>query len=311
MFDRISRSSCLLIFAACNLLFWVAAAAGVGLAVSDQLDLGVETLIRQQQGTAVVVWDRVISGAEQVTAIPTKATLAANTTVPGPTSVEINAVKTSVAQAVASTPATTTILSPSPMPAPTSTTTTPIQSNPAVATALTPSSASVPSQPTPIPTPTIKPISSPLLMSDLHFNSWARLNQEMGRSAVGRRVLIGYSEAMLNNEIATMLQNSPDLPYRNVHVDLKRDQVVVTGDVMVLGFDVSTEIEGTVQVEDCRPKMEIRSISIAGLLTPGFVKEQVKEMVLEALDWYPDGYPLCLEEILLEEERATVFGRRR
>lgn len=124
-------------------------------------------------------------------------------------------------------------------------------------------------------------------------------------------MLIGYSEAMLNNEIATMLEYNPDLPYRNVNVDLKRDAVVVTGEVLVLGFVVATEIEGTVLVEDCQPKMEIWSISIAGLLTPGFVKEQVKEMVVEALDWYPDGYPLCLEEILLEEDRATVFGRRR
>lgn len=116
---------------------------------------------------------------------------------------------------------------------------------------------------------------------------------------------------MLNKEIETLLESNPGLPYRNVHVDLRRDQAVVTGDVMVVGFDVDTEIEGTVLVENCRPRMEIGSIAIAGLLTPGFVKEQVKEMVMEALDWYPEDYPLCLEKILLEEDRATIFGYRR
>jgi hypothetical protein len=298
----------LLVFAACNLFFWVAVAAGVGLAVSDQLDLGVETLIRQQQSTAVVVWEKVISRAERVTAIPTKAQSAAQGATPGSTSIEIDSVKTSVAQNVAQTPAVTSGRSPSPSPA---LNTTP--PGPRIARVLPPTPSAVHSMPSiqPTPTPTPRPASSPLLMSDLRFSNWTRLNEEMDRSAVGRRVLIGYSEAMLNNEIAAMLEDYPDLPYRNVRIDLKRDQVVATGDVMVLGFDVNTKIEGSVLVEDCRPQMEIRSISIAGLLTPGFVREQVKQMVLEVLDWYPDDHPLCLEEILFEEDRATVFGHRR
>jgi hypothetical protein len=57
--------------------------------------------------------------------------------------------------------------------------------------------------------------------------------------------------------------------------------------------------------------MEIETISIAGVLTPGFVKDRIKVMLLEALEWYPANYPLCLEQIVLEEDRATIYGHRR
>jgi hypothetical protein len=47
------------------------------------------------------------------------------------------------------------------------------------------------------------------------------------------------------------------------------------------------------------------------VLTPGFVKERVKEMFLTLLEWYPKDYLLCLEQIVLEEDRASVYGHRR
>jgi hypothetical protein len=46
-------------------------------------------------------------------------------------------------------------------------------------------------------------------------------------------------------------------------------------------------------------------------MTPKIVKDQVQDMVLEAMAWYPEDYPLCLEEIVLEDSQATVYGFRR
>lgn len=303
MLRGISRSSFIIVLAACNLLFWVAVAAGVGLAVSREVDLGVETLIREQQATAVKAWQQVASGAPRVTVVPTMATAVAAMVTPEPTAVEIGAVQTSVAQASEPTATETPYPSPTLTSAPTSTPRTRPTEN--LAPVPTPS----PEPPTPAPTET--PVKNLLLISDDTFSNLAHMGEEMNRSATGRPVLIRYSEAMLNSEIASMIESNPDLPYRNVQVDLKRDLVVVTGDVMLLGFELSTEIEGTVLVEDCRPHTEIQAISIAGVLTPGFVKDQAKEMLVEALDWYPADHPLCLEQIVLEEERATVYGHRR
>jgi hypothetical protein len=87
--------------------------------------------------------------------------------------------------------------------------------------------------------------------------------------------------------------------------------VLLTGDVVILGFDVSTEVLGNIVVEDCVPRLETQSVSIAGVLTPGFVKEQVREIADGALSWYQADYPLCLDQIVIEEERATLYGHRR
>ncbi len=299
MFRGISRSSFIIVLAACNLLFWVAVAAGVGLAVSREVDLGVETLIREQQAAAAKAWQQVASGAPRVTAVPTMATAVAALATPAPTAVEIGAVQTSVAQAGGPTATETDYPSPALTSAPTSTPRALPTEN------LAPS----PEPLTPAPTDTL--LKNLLLISDEPFSNLAHMGEEMNRSAAGRPVLIRYSEAMLNSEIASMFANNPDLPYRNVQVDLKKDQVVVTGDVMLVGFEFSTEVEGTILVEDCHPHTEIQAISIAGVLTPGFVKDQAREMLVEALDWYPADYALCLEQIVLEEERVTVYGHRR
>ena len=137
------------------------------------------------------------------------------------------------------------------------------------------------------------------------------MDAEIQRSAVGRPVQLRYGEPALNREVAALLTQAPDLPYENIHVDLKRDQVVVTGDVLVLGFEVETEVLGTVVVENCIPKVEVESIAIAGLLTPAFVKDEIKKLLEESMSWYPTDYALCLEQIILEESRATVYGSRR
>ena len=59
--SRFSRWTLLLILAACNLAFWLGAAVATGLLVSREVDLGLETLLRERQATAVVVWEETIS----------------------------------------------------------------------------------------------------------------------------------------------------------------------------------------------------------------------------------------------------------
>jgi hypothetical protein len=133
----------------------------------------------------------------------------------------------------------------------------------------------------------------------------------MSRSSPGRPVLIRYSEAILNEELTVLLVSNAELPYDNVYVDLQPNQLTMTGDVEVVGFEVSTTVVGSVVAEECRPRVQISSVSIGGVVTPGFIQEQVEQLVLEALDWYPVDYPLCLDQIVIEEERATVYGHRR
>jgi hypothetical protein len=274
MFRRDTRWVWLTLFALVNLLLWVGVAAAVGLVVSDRVDLGMEALARRGQATAVALWGQVVPRDAQPTPLPTTLVQA-----PSPTEIVENTPQATATEVQGSQPS-------------------------AGATTLPPDD-------TPTPEPEAKRISTPLLLADPEISSLAALNAEMSRSAPNRAVQIRYQEEALNREIAVLSTNNPDLPFRDVYVDLQRNRVVVTGKTTVLGFQVNAEVAGNVSVLECRPQLEIETVSVAGVMTPQFVKDQVEEMILEAMDWYPADYPLCLEQIVLEETRATVYGYRR
>ena len=276
MFRRNTRWVRLTLFALVNLVFWVGAAAAVGLVVSDRVDLGLETLAREGQATAVALWKQAVQRGSQPTPVPT-----------------------TLAQAPLLTETGTGENGPQAAPAATQ------------ASESSPAATTLPPDNTLTSQPEATLVDTPLLLADPEISSLAALNAEMSRSAPDRAVQIRYQEEALNREIAVLWTNNPDLPFRDVHVDLQREQVVVTGKTTVLGFQVNAEVTGKVSVQECRPQLEIETVSVAGVMTPQFVKDHVEEMILEAIAWYPADYPLCLEQIVLEETRATVYGYRR
>lgn len=290
MSSRTSRWTWLTLFALANLLCWVGVAAAAGLVVSDRVDLGVETFIREGHATARVVWEQASHRILQPTAMPV-----------------------SVAQALAPAQAETaksrpvaTITWPAPANPPP-------ESQPEAINQPAPLSSESPASPgavaTPEPASTL--VASPLLLANPQISGLSKLDAEMSRSALARPVQIRYSEEALNREIATLWHDNPELPYRDVNVDLKRDGVIVSGSVTILGFGAKAKIAGTVVAEGCRPRLQIETVSVAGVMTPRFVRDQILDMMLEAMTWYPADYPLCLEQIVLEETRATVYGYRR
>jgi hypothetical protein len=324
MFRRITRWNWLACFAVCNLVFWTCVAIGVGLLVTDTLDLGVESFIRAQHATAVVAWDQMSSA---------RASAPATQSLPSATVVaERPLVRATVAPATGNWPlptATPVVAPAGPTAAsplyvqPTLEPAAPAQSTQALASGRPIQSTSVPDvqntamvPPTAGPsTPTPKPaealLSSPLLVSDPDMASMATIDAEMARSATGRPVQIRYDEDTLNRQVTAALANYPDLAYENVQLDLQRDQVVLKGNVTVMGFQVKAEAQGTLVAQDCTPHAEISKVSIAGVLTPGFIRDSIEKMILDSLSWYPPDYPLCVEQIVLEQDRVTIYGSRR
>lgn len=267
----------LTLFALVNLVFWAGLAAAVGLIGSDRLDLGMESLAREGQASAVAFWEQLVPKNARPTPVPTTLSQA-----PPPAETAENTPQPALAGAVENGP----------------------QATPAAVTVLS-------SDDTPTPEPEATQVRSPLLLADPKISSLAALNAEMNRSAPNRAVQIRYQEEALNREIAILWTNNPELPFRDVDVDLQHNQVIITGQAIVLGFRVSAEVTGSVSAQDCRPQLEIETVSVAGMMTPQFVKDQVEEIVLEAMAWYPADYPLCMEQIVLEETRATIYGYRR
>ena len=271
-------------FALANLIFWVGVSAAMWRIVNPGLDFGLEGLLREGQATAVAMWDQLGEPRPSATATPEEAAIFPDE------GTEVEEEQPLAAILTPGDPALTVIPEPD-------------------TTREAESSADPIGQPTPQPEATLA--SNPLLLTDPQISSIAVLDAEMARSAPERAVQIRYQEAALNAEIAALWRNNPDLPYRDVRVDLMRDQVVVTAQVSVLGFGIDAEVTGQVTVEDCVPVLEIDRLRLAGVMTPAFVRDEVESMIHEAMAWYPADYPLCLEQIVLEETSATVYGHRR
>jgi len=290
MANRDARWIWLGVFALANLVCWVGAAVVISLAVGDQLDLGVETLIRQGQATAVAAWERNLQQAHKPTAMPASVAQAQQPAQADPAQ---NQPPVTITWPAPSTPLSL------PQPAATQ----------MGAQALLAISAPPNTPATPEPEATL--VSSPLLIANPEISSLTRLSAEMNRSAPERPVQIRFQEDALNREFATVWENHPELPYRSVQIDLKRDGIVITGNVTVLGFEVDTKITGKVVAQNCLPHFQVATVSVKGLMTLPFLKDQVGELIREAMTWYPADYPLCLEQIVMEETRATVYGYRR
>jgi len=311
MNDRISRWSCLTILAIANLLFWVAVAVVVALVADDRINLGIETFVRERQATWTT-WKQL----SLQTAGPT--------TRPSPTLTPGERTAHATARPVTAPPPPTprpqpTLTIPAriaPSPQPTPTVRGGIASSPQPSPSISPSVTLPgsnppprPSSPTPPPTPAL--LRSPLLLANPSFDNLMGMDAEMNRSAGGRAVQIRYEEEKLNRELASWLADYPDLPYRDLSIQLNRDQVVLRGKVTVLGFQVSAAVTGRLLARDCLLQAEVQSISIAGFLTPGLVRNEIERIILELVSWYPADYPLCLEQIVVEEGRITIYGSRR
>jgi hypothetical protein len=298
MFVRHSRWTWLTLFALANLTCWIGVAVIAGMAIGDGVDLGVEALLREGQATAIAVWKQASQGVLAPSAAPAVvARVSSPAQSDGRRSTET---ATSGPSAMISSSAPLAL----PMGAE------PVATPEVSGASAAPATDSVFSGPTP-QQPEAALVSSPLLLADPQIESLAWLDAEMARSALDRAVQIRYQEEALNREIAALWTKNPGLPFRNIRVDLQPSQVVVTGKTTVLGFGVNARLTGSVVAQDCLPHLQIETVSVVGVVAPAFIKEHFADMLLKAMAWYPDDYPLCLEQIVMGETQVTVYGHSR
>ncbi len=326
MSKNASRSGLLTTFVIANLVFWILIAVAVGVLASDLVDLGIESFFRET-GTELLSLgiipaqapsDRAEAAAPEIAVAESPAQTAPQAEPEGPGVAALAPEDPTEAQAQPQEP-----VEPAPGMAMTPYATRTPGAQPALPTQAVAAEA-VAAQPSPAPqqeTTRVEALSSslsspaldasPLVLVDPGLDELNALDAEMQKSAAGRSVQIQVAEGALNRELAVALARYGELPYTGVAADLKPGQVVLSGEVNLLGLELPTEVQGTVWAVDCRPMVQIDSVSVGGILTPKFVRQQVVQLVEESLSWYPANYPLCLEQIVIEENRATVYGSRR
>jgi len=298
MFHRHARWRWLTLFALANLTCWMGLAVVAGLTIGDNVDLGVETFLREGQATAVATWKRASQKAPARSAAPSgvaqvlspahvggQPSSEASKGAPPPTISWSDPLSLALGSDAIGTPGASVV-------------------------AAAPAAEAVPSGLTP-EQPAVTLVSSPLALSDPEIQNLEWLDAEMARSALDRAVEIRYQEEALNREIAALWTAYPEFPFRDVGVDLQDGHVILTGKTTVLGLGVNAKAICSLVAQDCLPHLQVESVSVAGVLAPAFIKERVAGVLLEAMTWYPEDYPLCLEQIVLEEEQVTVYGHCR
>jgi len=295
------RKLWLVLLAVSNLILWGAVAFAVSLIASDRLDLGIESSVREYQATAIAAWNAGRPGA------------AAS----DPSGTVRDSARPRLLPAGSGAPEGQTVASVSASPQPTRPLSEPMSAvvNDGGATpdhSTDPGlEGSAPGASTVALAENGPHITAPLILADPVLDDLTSLDQEMTRSASGRVVQIRYLETTLNDEIGALLAARTDLLYQNVHVDLGAQQVVVAGDVRVFGLAIQAEVRGNIVARDCGPQFELSSVKIGRLFTPVFIRDKVKELLDEALDWYPVDYPLCIDGIVVQPDRVTLYGHRR
>ena len=297
MWGRCPRWGRLLLVAVLNLAVWVGLAVGVAMVNSDGVNLGIETIMRSGQATAMTYLQQLPAGRRAV-----EAEALAGYAAQKPSGDEIAEPKPAgmVATQDVSSPAGSYEA----------------QSAASQASASSESSNTAaggyaPAVADPAALAGSGKMSGVLVLSDPGFSGLMRAGSAVERAARGERVEIRYKEAALNEQIAALLADTPNLPYHDVRVSLRPDSIAVSGNVTVLGLGVSAELLGMLVAEDCAPQMDVHAVSVGGVLTPRFIKNQASSIVLRALDWYPPDAPLCLDRIELAEGSVTVYGYRR
>jgi hypothetical protein len=298
MFHRHARWNWLTLFALANLTCWIGVAVVAGLAIGDNVDLGVETLLREGRAAAVAMWQQ----ASQ-TALAQSAAPAAVAQVSSPA--RADELPRSGASKGAPPP-TISWSAPLALAAGSEASGTPGASMVSAVSAADSVSSGLTSE-----QPAVTLVSSPLALADPEIESLGWLDAEMASSATDRAVEIRYQEEALNREIAALWTQNPDFPFQEVAVDLQDGQVIVTGKITLLGIGVNARATCSLVAQDCLPQLQVETVSVAGVMAPAFIKERIEDMLLEAMSWYPKDYPLCLDQIVLEEAQLTVHGHCR
>lgn len=327
MSKNASRSGLLTAFVIANLVFWILIAVAVGVLASDLVDLGIESFFRET-GTELLSLgiapaqapsDRVAeAAASEIAVAESPAQTAPQAEPEGPGEAALAPADPAEAQVRPQEPG-----DPAPGMAMTPSATRTPDTQPALPTEAVAAEAGA-AQPTVVPQQEATRVeasssnlsappleSDPLLLVDPGLDELNALDAEMQHSAAGRPVHIQVAEGALNRELAAALARYGELPYTGVAADLQPGGIILSGEVSLLGLELPTEVRGAVRAVNCRPVVQIDSVSVGGILTPRFVKQQVVQLVEESLSWYPADYPLCLEQIVIEENRATVYGSRR
>jgi hypothetical protein len=128
---------------------------------------------------------------------------------------------------------------------------------------------------------------------------------EGGHSGQPFRVEVTDQEAA--ETIAWYLSNHPNIPFREPQVTIWPSGISAQGVAEIAGLRVGLTGRAAIELTDGVPLVTLADLDVAGIAVPGFVKDRIQAEI-DAQFGLAQDLPLIIDEIVLEEGRATVEG---
>jgi len=110
--------------------------------------------------------------------------------------------------------------------------------------------------------------------------------------------------------IAWYLEAHPNVPFRDPQVSIRPEGVTAEGVAEVLGLRIGLSGRAAIRLRDGIPLVTMEDLHLAGLAVPGFVRDRIQAEI-DAQFSLAQNLPVIIDEIKLEEGRATIRGKIR
>jgi hypothetical protein len=119
--------------------------------------------------------------------------------------------------------------------------------------------------------------------------------------------VIDISDQEAAETIAWYLQRYPRIPFGEPQVFIRPDGVLATGVAEIAGLRVGLTGEAHIELRDGVPIVTLGDLDVAGVVVPGFVQDRIQAEIDDQFSLARD-LPLIIDELVLEEGRATMRG---
>ncbi len=107
--------------------------------------------------------------------------------------------------------------------------------------------------------------------------------------------------------IAWYLRGHPGIPFREPQVSITPDGIAASGVAEIAGLRVGLTGKARIVLRNGIPLVTLADLEVAGVAVPGFVQNRIQQEIDDQFALAQD-LPVTIDELLLEEGKATVRG---
>jgi hypothetical protein len=107
--------------------------------------------------------------------------------------------------------------------------------------------------------------------------------------------------------IAWYLTRHPNIPFGEPQVFITPDGIAARGVAEIAGLRIGLYGQAHIELRDGVPYVTLGDLDVAGVAVPGFVRNTIQSEI-DAQFALSQNLPLIIDELLLEEGKATVRG---